>query len=1261
MEMPRGERPLDDDGSELTRFAADLRLLRVKAGSPPYRELAKRAHYSPATLADAAAGRRLPSLAVTRAYVRACDGDAAEWEARWHGVAAGAPLNDRHFAPGEEEETQSPYVGLAAFQVADTGRFFGRERLTDELLTRVRDRRLLVVFGASGVGKSSLLRAGLLTEIGKRSETAAWSTSLFTPGPHPLDQCAAHLAALTGGSAPAIRDELGENRRALHLAVLQTLAGGPDDEELLVVVDQFEEIFTLCRSAEERRCFIEALVTATQAANSRTRVVLGVRADFYARCAEHPELEEALQEAQLLVGAMSVDELRRAITQPAVQAGCAVESALLARIIADAVGRPSTLPLVSHALRETWRRRRGNTLTLSGYERVGGVHGAITATAEQLYNNLTAAQAQEMRRIFLRLIVPGEHEADTRRPASYSELIPDPRSDAAAVLEQLAAARLLTMHEGTVELAHEALIVSWPRLGEWIDQERHLLRVQRRLTEAAASWQELGRDPGALYQGARLDAARLLLARAPELTPLETAFLRASLDAAAQTKRAGVRRRRLARLAVATLSVMALTASAAAMAAVSAARRADAREREALARLLVLRDEEFAATDPVLSGLLAAASWHFQPTAEARHGMLSALSTGLRGVLNGHSGPVTSVTFSPDGTELATAGHDGTVRLWDAATRRPIGAPMRGHGDWINQVVFSPDGTTVASAGGDGTVRLWDTKGHHPIGAPLAHSGPVTSVAFSRDGTQLVTVENGVVRRWDVATRGPVGAIRAGRPGGFARAAFSPNGTLLATSDRDGAIRLRDTVTYRLIGAPLTGDAGPVASVAFSPDGTKLATAGSDGNTRLWDIARRHVIGDPLRAGANATLGVAFSPDGSVVATAGGDGSVQIWDVSTHRMLGSPLKIQSTAVITLAFSPDGTTLATAGADGTVRLWDVGAYRALSAQPVAHTGSVQSVAFSPTRGVLASAGDDGTVRSWDANTHLANSIPMTGHTAPVRSVAFSPNGAVLASAGDDGTVRLWNAITHRPLGGPLTGHTGAVRSVAFTPNGDVLASAGDDRTVRFWDVATHRPISVLLTGHSGAVRSVAFSPSGSVLASAGDDRTVRLWDAVTHRPLGDPLTRHIGSVASIAFNPQGTVLASAASNSIQLWDVATQRPIGTPMAGHTDPVTSVRFNPQGTMVASAASDGIRLWDLAVRRQIGTPLIHSGNERREVREVAFNRGGTMLAGAGQAGNVFFWRVDVPADPFLKLCAIVKRSLTPDEWRQHVPGQPFQRICP
>ncbi len=520
-------------------FAADLRRLRERAGRPPYRLLARRAHYSSSTLADAAAGRRLPSLAVTLAYVRACDGDTADWETRWR--AATAEMAPDSPAGNEPAGWRGPYAGSAAFQAADAEWFFGRERLVENVLRQVRTRRFVAVLGASGSGKSSLLRAGVSPRLADVRPSV-----LMTTGPHPIEECATRIAAAGRRSAVELAAELRRDPRALHLSVLQVLADQPADVELVLVVDQFEEIFTRCADPGERASFIAALVTAASAPNSRTRVVVGMRADSRERCAEHPELVAAMRGGQVVVAPMTADELWQAITQPAVRAGCTVEGALLARVMADVCGQANVLPLVSRALQETWRRRRGNTLTLAGYEAAGGIRHALARTAESLYSALPGEQQRLMRNTLLSLVTVDANDEPARLRVSRGEL-------ACGDLETLVSARLVALDADTAEITHESLLPAWPRLRGWIDEDRAGLRTRRELSDAAAAWEHADRDPSLLYRGNRLTAARDHVEENPPPGDRIQTFLTASTHRQRRTTR-------LHRAAIAAFAILTLVA-----------------------------------------------------------------------------------------------------------------------------------------------------------------------------------------------------------------------------------------------------------------------------------------------------------------------------------------------------------------------------------------------------------------------------------------------------------------------------------------------------------------------------------------------------------------------------------------------------------------------------------------------------------------------------------------------------------------------------
>lgn len=1281
--MPRPERPLDPDAHPLDRFAADLRGLREKAGGPAYRELARRAHYSWSTLADAAAGRKLPSLPVTLAYVRACGGDAAEWEDRWRELAgelAGPPPGPDASPAGEP----CPYPGLRAFQAEDAEYFFGREQLTDDIADRVRANRFLAVFGASGSGKSSLLRAGL---IARARRDHRWAPLLFTPGPHPLEECAARLSARVNGSAVAIHRDLSTDSRALHLTVLQALHDEPPDVDLLLVVDQFEEVFTLCPDRAQRAAFITALLAAAQAANSRTRVVLGVRADFYQHCSEFPELVAALPDGQMLVGPMTTDELRRAVSLPAARAECTVEGALLARVVGDAAGQPhQALPLVSHALRQAWAHRRGNTLTLAAYEAVGGIRHALAQSAESVYDGLSPDGQRLARSLFLRLVAFGEGTEDLKRRVGREELGPE----LDGVLDVLATARLVTVDARTVEIAHEALLSAWPRLREWIDADRAGLRMHQQFTDTANLWQHDRRDSGLLYRGARLAAAGEWAHRHPEAmvaNPRAAEFLRASV-------RHERRVRRGRNAVIAGLCALALVAAGAAVTAIQQNDVAQAKSNGLAGAQTSAEAGQLADTDVSLAAQLDLVSDRSQPTPQTYADLLSSENQPLATLLTGHTAAVYCVAMSPDGKTLASTSRDGTVRLWNLSDRahpRPWGPSINARSGRIYWAAFSPNGRTLATADGDHTIRLWNiTDRAHPVawGPPLTgHTDLVNSVEFSADGRLLVSAgADQTVRLWDVADPArptPIGRPLTGSADAVNLAVFSPDGRTVASADHAGMVHLwniTDPANPIPLGTPLPAvsfppDVHSVFAVAFSPNGRLLATGGDDHMVRLWDVsdpAHPRPLGQPLVGHANTVFAVAFSPTGNLLASAGADRTVRLWDLTdpAHPIaIGKPLVGHTGYIYSLAFSADGTSLASADADDTVRVWNLPATLLIG-----HTDRVLGVAFSPDGRLLASAGVDDSVRLWDiSNPARPRPLgqPLIEHTGGVLHVSFSPNGTMLAAAGADGTVRLWDVTdpAHPVAVARLTGHRGRVETVAFSPNRRILATAGDDATVRLWDVTKPTdPIALgqPLAGHSKTVFSLAFSHDGRVLASSSADDTVVLWN------LADPqrprrmarMALSASGVFDVAFSPNDRLLAVAGSDStVRLWNVhdpTHPSAIGEPLAGHTSFVYWIGFSPDGRTLASASEDAtVRLWDVTNPDQpvaLGQLTGHTG----PIHAAAMSPDGRVLATGSDDHTIQLTLLDED-QARSRICTTTAGNLTPSQWQRYVPELPFTPPCP
>lgn len=1206
--MPRPERPVDPAAGFVQGFAHELRTLRSEAGGLTYRELAARSGYSAATLSQAAGGRRLPSLDVALAYAVACGGDRDEWTAKWH--AAAVAEAGQHPGADSGGANRAPYRGLGSFRAEDADLFFGREHLVADAVHRISTRRLTVVLGASGAGKTSLLAAGVLPALHERARAGgrASRSVLVTPGQRPWANL---YAALSG---PAAQQDPGRD------AVEHALDGFAD--ELIIVVDQFEELFTRC-GPEQRAEFIDGMLAVAGHARPRI-VVFGVRADFYGRCAEHPGLADVLRDNQILVGPMLAAELREAISRPAAAVGLSVERALLAGIVSDAQGRPGALPLISHAMLETWRRRRGTVLTLTGYQAAGGVHGALVQTAEACYAGLGAGRQRLAAELLLRLILVEEDVTAARRRVDMAELL-DVDPDADTVLARLIDARLVTVDQDSVELAHESLIEHWPRLRDWLAEDRDGLRIHHQLGEATRGWQAMTRDPSTLYHGARLAIAADWARRAGNrvrLTGAEREFLDASAEAETRQRRIEQRRTRSLRRLTAALAVFSAVALAAtAMAFVQADRAGQAND-QALSRQLAAEARLLAPIDVAAAQRKAIDAYRTAPTGEARAVLLS--MPGLRsfhGTLTGHAGRINALAITPDGTRAVSAGQDRQVIVWDLRRRHevrrvPIGAQAR-------DVAVSPDGTLLVVAARDGTLTAWRMVDGTRVPWPRAHRRSVESVAFSPDGRSLLSVDAAhTTIVWDVRARAARTTIRG--PGGMdAAVAVHRDGTAAIAGD-GGAVTLVDVATGTTTGT-LRTTARRLYAVAFHPVDGSLIAGGDTDALFVWDRARRprtvptgtegrvhdlafgsdgrlvcgcgrqtmawRLPDDALETGLGSRTGVVYAVaagDPGTIASAGADGVILLWNRARLPLLRHTAGVQD-----LAVSPDGRTIASAGADTTIAVWRTGD-RSLRAVHSGHTQPVNALAFGPGGRVIASAGSDHTVALRD--TGGAAPPELLRHADRVYAVAFHPTRPVLVSAGADGRVLRWRLDdAGRPSGGPveLQRHDRPARTVAFSRDGRYLASAGQHGKVLLTDFhGTGR--SRTLTGHKGQINTLAFSPDGRHLAAGGGHGDILVWDlGASSRPYR--LRGHTRPVNALAFSPDGRLLASGGNeHTVILWDVP-RRARWTTLSGHTDNVLSVAWSPDGTVLYSGSAD-----QTIIPWTVDTATAHAGLCRQLARD-------------------------------------------------------------
>lgn len=1255
--------------------------------------------------------------------------DLDAWRALWEEALA-SPVSspDDEDPPSSDEIGVCPYRGLAAFQPEDSGWFFGRERSTAALVSRLGNAAdtggIVMLVGASGAGKSSLVRAGVIPSIRAGALGVAgstnWPSVVITPGADPVKELIRQVPELAeildmaltldgmdqdlvaSGHGPDTflgQTLMGVLRFAAQIrAAFAAYAARHGGDRVVVVVDQFEEAFTLSSDENRLQVFVQALhVASTPAAPGGTPpalVLVGVRADFYGRCLAFPELADALQDRQMVLGPMTSAELREAVSRPAKAAGLQLEPGLIELMLRDLGVRSGraqaragqgaydagALPLLSHALLATWQRRAAGKLTISGYRSAGGIQGAVAATAERAWADLAPEAQQAARPLLLRLVRVGEDTQDTRRRSTRHELVEQAANRAAGeeALEVLARARLVTLDAGSVEITHEALLQAWPRLRSWIDQDREGQLLRQRLEEDAATWAAQDRDPSLLYRGARLETARHWAdAAGPEgLTGTAQDFLAVSM----QYRRRAAWGRRAAVACVAVLALIAATA------AVLAVRQRD----DAVFRQVVAEADRLQESDPSLSAQLALVAHRMRPDdRDVQTRLLSTQTTPLAVPLIGHTGPVYLTSYSPDGKFLATASFDQTVRLWDLRDPddpKPLGSPLPGHRGWVTSAVFSPDGRTLATAGDDTTVRLWDVSDPErprSLGEPLrGDNGTIYLVAFTPDSRTLVTANaDHTARLWDVSH--PTDPRRLGDPlrahtDQVRAVAISPDGALLATAGDDGTVVLfdvRDPRDPRRVGEPITGFDNTVHSLAFSPDSRLLAGGSEDHTVQLFDVAAPaspRPVGRPLTDHAEGVWSVAFSPDGRVLAASGADGTTRLWNITdpAHATtLGRPMTGRNGIVYAVSFSPDGRTLATGSHDSVVRLWSL-PHSVL----IGHSARTIGPRFTPDDHHLVSASEDGTIRVWDTSDPRRPTSPtVLSHGGGVWSLALSEDGRTLASVSDK-TVRLWDLTDPhdpRPLGEPIGVGTRYSSPVAFRPDAKVLVTGSDDSSVQLWDLGDPehpKPLGGALVGHGGYVHYVGFTPDGKTLITASADKTVRLWDVTdpaTAQPIGHPLSGHSLAVRAGDISPDGRTLATASDDgTVRLWDLTVPnrvKQLGQPLTGHVEAVVTVAFSPDGRTLASGAEDRtIRLWDVHdLQRPVPVGQVLTGHDGG-LRDVVFSPDGRRLASTSSDSTVRVWDLDLP-HVIGRLCLKTKGVLPEERWVEHLPQLEYEPPCP
>lgn len=1096
----------------------------------------------------------------------------------------------------EDRGEGNPYKALLEFDIKDAALFYGRTIAIRELLTRIQRDQLTVLHAGSGLGKTSLLKAGIMPRLLADGHLPLYVRPYQTPVHKAVKRAllvdlddTPHLASIS------LHDFL---RRATSL-----ISG----RQLVVIIDQFEELFTV-QNEQARNEFIDQLSTCLDDDLLPVRWIIGLRDEWFGQLGTfRPHLRNPYAN-EFLLRPLTRSEAALVITQPAERRQVSYEPALVERLMDD-MGRdeiaPPHLQLVCSMLFDSLN---GQTeITQAMYEEAGETKGILRGYLYRVLSRDMPPNMREPAHLLLEALVTSEKRRALRtREDLTSELSAQgyPASLVDQVLNQLTDSRLLRVEEFMLDKVHS--VAAYELAHDYLLDEIDIAPE----TQARKAAQELLTQKLPYYKRERL----LLSPQELSIILPQRKWLHLSEEGAAllrESQGVATRERRIRRAGIVTVILLLITAIAAI--AIQRVYSNLSLSGELAANAELAKD----LGESIPAYRLAAQAYQTADTFQSRSALYAALALPLpeRIFPIPEADVVHAANFNPAGDQMVTACSDKAARVWDVKSGKEL-LTLKDHTDEVLFAAFSPDGKRIVTASADGMVKVWDAQDGNLIQSITAHTAEVFSAVFSPDGRLIVTASRDKTAAvWDASSGQELLRFdRHQQPVRFAN--FSPDGTRIVTASRDTTARVWDVLTGKEI-LILEGHKGRVRHAAFSPDGTRIVTASDDLTARVWDTETGETIAF-LVPHNGAVSSANFSPDGKFIVTTSEDGLARLWNASDGVLIAL-YPGHSDTVNWASFSPDGKWIVTAGNDSTVWL-----RKALqisgSASFLGHADGVTSVNFSNDGKRFVTSSADKTAWVWDGQSGKPL-LELKGHEQGVDFATFSPDGTRIATASvGDKKVRIWNAVD----GSELYQISVVAPSVNFSPDGSELVTAGADFIARLWDATSGKELLPALEGHTDEVIYASFSPDGTRIVTAGGtlDGTVRLWDAKTHELLATFSIINNDEVSSASFSPDGKRLVIAADPGIvKVWDIDQGEPVFQ-LVGHGTDVTSAIYSPDGKLIVTASEDHtIRLWDAMTGESLAVLQGHTD----QVNWATFSPDGKRIFSVSNDRTVRTWPVD------------------------------------